>query len=567
MNQKLENLLNLALAVPEDVRARSESLNVGFDPSDDRWDLILRYTGDGRKVQEETGVVIEPLISGYGLARVREEEIAALSSHPDVIYIEKPKRLYFSAAVSLRASCISAVRSGLIAGTGVEQGLFGNGVLIGLVDSGIDYMHPWFQTPSGESKIYSLWDQTVVGTPPEGFLNGNEYTKAEITQAIRTGTRLETIDTSGHGTAVSGIAVQTAPESELVVVKLGRERERGFPRTGELMAGVTYLLRTAERLGRPIAINLSFGNNYGSHDGTSILETFLDEVSQRERNCIVIGSGNEGAAGGHSQIRLPQGERGSVQEVIYSVGPGEVSLNVQIWKEYPDRFRLEVVTPGGEAIRVGEAQNPVQAEFAGGAATAYAYWGEPRPYSVKQEIYVDFIAKSGTIEEGLWTIRFLPENIVSGFVDLWLPVQSALSRQTRFFNPTPEQTLTIPSTAQKSITVGAYDARRSAYADFSGRGGDRSKPDLVAPGVAIETVAPGGGTQIVSGTSMAAPFVAGAAALLMEWGILKENDPFLYGEKVKAYLRRGAKRLPGYEEIPNERIGWGALCISESIPD
>lgn len=567
MNQKLENLLNLALAVPENIRARSESLNVGFDAADDRWDLILRYTGDGSRLQRETGIVIEPLISGYGLARVREEEIGKLSSHPDIIYIEKPKRLYFAVDVSLRASCISAVRSGLIAGTGVENGLYGKGVLIGLVDSGIDYRHAWFQTETGESKIYSLWDQTVAGTPPEGFLNGNEYTKEELTNAIRTGARLETRDTSGHGTAVSGIAIRTAPESELVVVKLGRERERGFPRTGELMAGVTYLLRTAERLGRPIAINISFGNNYGSHDGTSILETFLDEVSQRERNSIVIGSGNEGAAGGHTRLRLPQGERGSAQEVFYSVGPGESSLNIQIWKEYPDRFRLELETPGGEVIRIAEAQNPVQAQLAGNTSVVYAYWGEPRPYSVRQEIYIDFIAENGTIEEGLWTIRFLPETIVSGFVDLWLPVQSALSIQTRFLNPTPEQTLTIPSTARKSITVGAYDARRNAYADFSGRGGDCSKPDLVAPGVAIETAAPGGGTQIVSGTSMAAPFVTGAAALLMEWGILKGNDPFLYGEKVKAYLRRGAKRLPGYEEIPNERIGWGALCISESIPE
>ena len=129
--------------------------------------------------------------------------------------------------------------------------------------------------------------------------------------------------------------------------------------------------------------------------------------------------------------------------------------------------------------------------------------------------------------------------------------------------------MTIPATARRIIAVGAYDSLVDSYADFSGRGSRMLpylKPDLVAPGVNIVAPVPGGGYRTVTGTSFAAPFVSGSAALLMQWGIVNGNDPYLYGEKVKAYLRKGARPLPGYEEYPNEEVGWGALCIAQSLP-
>ena len=152
--------------------------------------------------------------------------------------------------------------------------------------------------------------------------------------------------------------------------------------------------------------------------------------------------------------------------------------------------------------------------------------------------------------------------------NLWLPGGNVLNPVTGFYRPVASETLTIPSTAAKVITVGAYDSRLNAYADFSGRGGERlsyPKPDLVAPGVNITAPVPGGGYANVTGTSFATPFVTGSAALMMEWGIVRRNDPFLWGEKVKAYLRRGAQPLPGFEKYPNESVGWGALCTAQSL--
>ena len=156
---------------------------------------------------------------------------------------------------------------------------------------------------------------------------------------------------------------------------------------------------------------------------------------------------------------------------------------------------------------------------------------------------------------------------------MWLPSQSALNIGTAFLFPRSDTTLTIPSTASRVITVGAYNALTFGYADFSGRGPARvyegissSKPDIAAPGVRVTTVVAGGGYAEFSGTSFATPFVTGSAALLMEWGIVNGNDPYLYGEKVKAYMRRGAKELPGFTEWPNNQLGWGALCVRDSLP-
>ena len=139
-----------------------------------------------------------------------------------------------------------------------------------------------------------------------------------------------------------------------------------------------------------------------------------------------------------------------------------------------------------------------------------------------------------------------------------------MNEDTRFFFPVEETTLTVPSAADKVITVGAYNSRTDAYADFSGRGytrlRDNVKPDIVAPGVDIISTAVNGGYTMRSGTSMAVPFVSGSAALMMQWGIVEGNDAYLYGEKIKAYLIKSARHLPG-EPVPSKRTGWGALCL------
>lgn len=581
-SQKLEDLLNLALSATKEEREQSDQLNVGYNERENTWELIVKFHGD-IEMLASVGIVVEILIPGYAVLTVPESQIDFLSRVEEIEYIEKPKRLYFQLQEGKEASCILPV-------TGRPPYLTGRGVIVGIADSGIDLSHEEFRNPDGTTRILALWDQTLVPDEeaglrsPWGFQTGVEFTADQINEALTSGmtgrmTALPTRDISGHGTSVAAIAAGNqgvAPQSDLLVVRLGIPAEEGFPRTTELMRAVTYMIRKAVALGRPIAINLSFGNTYGSHDGTSLLERFLDNAAEIGRTVICVGSGNEGAAMGHASGRALTETR-----VELSVGNYERAFGLQIWKNYADVFRILLTSPGGESrlIDTGRTADIGQTRRERMEDTELLlYLGEPAPYSVQQEVYIDFLPVERYVNPGVWTITFVPVSVVTGSYSMYLPSVSSIGSETHFFAPTPEVTLTIPSTSSKVITVGAYDTAYDAYADFSGRGYlfgqssvDRigsifSKPDLAAPGVGIVTAAAEGGYVSVTGTSFATPFVTGSAALMMEWGIVIGNDPYLYGEKVKAYLSRGARHLPGIAEYPNPLVGWGALCLERSLP-
>lgn len=572
--QKIDNLLNLAMDATPREREKSGNLNVGYQAETRLWEVIVKYSGPEEGLSGE-GISVVPLLGGYAVVTIPEREIDAFSRRIQVEFVEKPKRLYFATAQGKRASCITSVQIG-------REGLSGEGILVGVADSGIDYFHPDFRNEDGTTRILKLWDQTVPGNPPKGYVTGSEYTEEEINEALSLseteGRRLVPVrDISGHGTAVLGIAAGNgrassgenrgvAYKSGILAVKLGIPREDSFPRTTELIQAVDYLVRQSLELGMPMAINLSFGNNYGSHRGDSLLETYLNSVSNMGRLCICTGTGNNGNQALHTGGRIQTGE---VQEIELGVSPYEAALNVQLWKHYEDAMEIYLENPAGE--RIGPLyENLGPQRYRAGDTELLIYYGKPGPYFVTQEIYIDFIPTGNYVDSGVWKIILRGKDIKDGEYFLWLPGGNVLNPLTSFYLPRAEGTLTIPSTALRLISVGAYDSRSDVYADFSGRGSKflpYGKPDFVAPGVDITAPRPGGSYGSFTGTSFAAPFATGACALLMEWGIVRGNDPFLYGEKVKAYLRRGARRLPGYEEFPNETVGWGALCVKGSIPE
>lgn len=566
--QKIDNLLNLAMDATPREREKSGNLNVGYQAETRLWEVIVKYSGPEEGLSGE-GISVVPLLGGYAVVTIPETEIDAFSRRTQVEFVEKPKRLYFATAQGKRASCISSVQTG-------REGLSGEGILVGAADSGIDYFHPDFRNEDGTTRILKLWDQTVPGNPPKGYVTGSEYTEEEINEALSLseteGRRLVPVrDISGHGTAVLGIAAGNgrassgenrgvAYKSGILAVKLGIPREDSFPRTTELIQAVDYLVRQSLELGMPMAINLSFGNNYGSHRGDSLLETYLNSVSNMGRLCICTGTGNNGNQALHTGGNIRTGE---IQEIELGVSPYEAALNVQLWKHYEDAMEIYLENPAGE--RIGPLyENLGPQRYRAGDTELLIYYGKPGPYFVTQEIYIDFIPTGNYVDSGVWKIILRGKDIKDGEYFLWLPGGNVLNPLTSFYLPRAEGTLTIPSTALRLISVGAYDSRSDVYADFSGRGSSflpYGKPDFVAPGVDITAPRPGGSYGSFTGTSFAAPFATGACALLMEWGIVKGNDPFLYGEKVKAYLRRGARRLPGYEEFPNETVGWGEDVI------
>lgn len=573
-DQKIENLLNLALSASEEEREKSLELDVGYYPVARTWEVIIKYSGTLGQVREIAESVVE-LSNEFAIVTVREDRLEALAGIEAVEYIEKPKRLFFQVENGRRVSCMTSVQIR-------PPKLYGTGVLVAIIDSGIDYANLDFRNADGTTRIYSLWDQTIPGNPPEGYVQGTEYTQEKINEALQQENRTERMkivpseDRSGHGTAVAGIAAGNgrgskgaryqgvASESGILVVKLGTPREEGFPRTTELMQAIDYVVKKAQRAGRPVAINISFGNTYGSHTGTSLLERFIADIANLWKSVICIGMGNEGASAGHTAGILKENTE---ERIPLAVQMKETAINVQIWKSYHDIVDISLISPAG--VQIGPIPEVIGTQrFVVGDTEILLYYGEPSPFHVSQEIFIEFLPKDSYITPGIWQFVLTPRKIVTGEYDLWLPSENVLNRGTAFRYPTVRGTLTIPSTSQRVISVGAYDSLTFAYADFSGRGGleGESKPDLVAPGVDITAPTPSGIYQTFTGTSFATPFVSGAAALMMEWGIVIGNDPYLYGEKVKAYLRRGARPLPGFTEYPNPQVGYGALCLRDSLP-
>lgn len=571
-DQKLDNLLNLAMDASTEEREKSSSLETGYDKDTGLWEIIVKYSGELQQLLSDNMNAVS-LLNGYAVVTLPEEEIPVLSADPRIEYIEMPKRLYFAVNEAKEAACISSVQREVPA-------LTGEGILVGVVDSGVDFYHPDFQNDDGTTRILYYWDQTLEsGNPPEGYQRGTQFDNIQLNRILagEYEGEMPSRDISGHGTQVLGIAAGNgrksqgryrgvAWKSDIIAVKLGVAKANSFPRTSELLQGVDYLLRMAVRLQKPIAINISFGNNYGSHKGDSLLETYLDAVSDYGRSCICVGTGNNGTEAVHTSHIL---ETGETQRVQMAIGNFEAGMNLQIWKSYADEMEISLIHPSGTVIGPFLEQLGTQ-RYKAGRTQLLVYYGKPSPYSQNQEIYVDFIPEDAYIDSGIWKVVLKGVRVRTGEYHMWLPGGGILNPETGFYEPDPDLTQTIPSTASKVISVGAYDSRKDSYADFSGRGssdrGWNGKPDLTAPGVGIVTTSPPGSYRTVTGTSFAAPFVTGSAALMMEWGIVQGNDPFLYGEKVKAYLKRGAGKVAGSPSYPNRETGYGALCVRDSLP-
>lgn len=535
----------------------------------DRMEIIVKYNGDIERIAAIFDADAELLSEQYAILTIDRGFISELYSLSEIEDIELPRRAYTDSSYSLSASCITAVQEQ----TGF--GLTGRGVIVAVIDSGIDYTHPDFLNPDGSSRILALWDMTIDGSPPSGFREGTEYTKEQIDAALQSNIPLSVVpsrDYAGHGTAVTGIAAGNgassdgenrgaAPDADLLIVKAGSKGFDSFAMTTELMRALKYVTDKAQEFGRPAAINMSYGMNDGSHEGNSLFEEYIAQTAARWKTSVVIPTGNEGSAGHHYAGRLRNGE---ITTVEFFTASGLDEFYLSLWKNFSDTFAAELIFPGGRSSGIISASDPIKTVFAQGL-TLTVFFGQPTRYNVDQEVFFTVTADSGTIMPGLWKLRIIPSEIVDGRFDLWLPTTEEVTDRTYFSAPSEEGTITIPATAEKVIRTAGYNDRTGSIAPFSGtgtRGG--ILPDIAAPAVNVISTRAGGGYDTFTGTSFAAPFVTGSAALMMEWGIIRGNAPFLYGERIKAYLRLGARRTAGMT-YPNPFFGYGRLCLNSTM--
>ncbi|HXK77357.1 MAG TPA: S8 family peptidase [Oscillospiraceae bacterium] len=534
-------------------------------------EVIAKFHGDIAPIAQDLGAEIEILSQGYAIITIDKDKILNLYFYPEIEHLELPKSLYIASPYNLASSCIPQVQDR------ETYNLSGAGVIVAIIDSGIDYTHPDFRNEDGTSRILYLWDQTGKGNPPAGFTSGAEYTQAQLNEALSSPNPLRVIscqDPNGHGTAVAGIAagngrgsdgqnMGVATEAMLIVVEVGMKGYKAFARTTELMRAVKYVIDTARNLNRPVVINMSFGMNNGSHRGDTLFETYLTDISNEWKTSMVIPTGNEGAAGHHYRGQISSNQ---IKEIDFFTAPGIEEYYISFWKDFTDSFSVEIIFPNGESSGVVSISNQVKSVRVDNLVLTVIY-GQPSHYSISQEIFFQVRATTGTIKAGAWKLRIISGRVVDGNFRMWLPTLEQVTDKTYFSNPTSEDTLTIPSTANKMIAVAGYNDRVGNIAEFSGKGNTNMalpNPDLAAPAVAIMSTRVGGGYDSFTGTSMAAPFVTGSVALMMQWGIINNNDPFLYGERVRAFLRLGANRQPN-TTYPNPSFGYGTLCLSNTM--
>lgn len=548
--------------------------------SNDYYDFIQEYILESGVAPENS--CIQKLDENYGVIYVPREGNPPLSI----------KNYSFNAI----PGCYAPMDESALEVSGILRlqnqptlGLKGQGVLIGFLDSGIDYESQVFRNSDGSTRIAAIWDQTDrSGTPPQGFLYGTEYQDEKINRALNCENPKDVVpvtDEDGHGTYMASVAAGSdipeknfsgaAPYSKIAMVKLKPAKEylREFYfinpdatayQENDIMAGVKYLSLLAQERHMPLVICVGLGTDLGSHTGIGPLSTMLNFMALQKQHAVVIAAGNEGNSRHHFLGELEEQE--TISNVEINVGSGVQGFYVEMWAQAPQRFLVDIISPTGERM-------PSEYILSGGRE--YSFLFEDTKVSVdyrilgildgSQVIYIRFEKPT----QGLWNIRVYQEGQIGHSFHMWLPLEEFLTGEVFFVRSNPDTTITVPSAAVVPMTVGAYDVRDNSIYLRSGRGfaaDGTIKPNFVAPGVEVFGAAPGDMFVTRSGTSAASAVTTGAVALMMEWGIVRGNYSAISGVDIKNMLIRSAERDPK-RTYPDRAYGWGRLNLYRAFEE
>jgi len=466
--------------------------------------------------------------------------------------------------------------------------LNGQGVLLGFVDTGIEYTNPLFKNADKTTRIVSIWDQSIENMQASSdiFYYGTEYSENQINEALKNVapfTIVPSTDQIGHGTMLAGLAggsrneesdfVGVVPLSQFVVVKLKPAKANLKQLTlvpenticyqeNDIMFGITYLLNVANRLGKPIAICIGLGSNQGSHDGRTPLSDLIYTRSNRIGTATVVAAGNEGNSGHHYYGEVDPKLGFNLVEI--KVGEGESGFLMELWGNLPGTYSIDITTPNGEYVpRILPKLH---------ASKSINFTFE------KTNLLVDyFIVEAQTGDPlilfrfkdpspGIWKLKVYAGKISSGF-HIWLPMRGFITENTAFINPNPYTTITTPGYSLTAITATAYNSNNQSIYLNAGRGFSRInliKPDLAAPGVNVYSPLLGNDFGVKSGTSISAALTTGVSAMLLEWGIVKKNYPTMNSQQVKKFLIRGVERNVNLT-YPNREWGYGTINIYKTF--
>lgn len=573
--------------------------------SNDVYDLIV--SSDERNTPLIEPACIQNINRRYSILYYDRSGVPPLSIS-QYSYTSIPKLFSLMDSTSLDVSGILSIQNQ------PSLSLKGEGTLIGIVDTGIDYTNPLFLDETGNTRIVSIWDQTAVhedtvgnqmvatkrlqASQTQNFLYGAEYTREQINEALRAEMPFSVVpqrDMNGHGTFLASVAagsadpvndfIGAAPLSELVIVKLKEAKqnlreffymqgEESLYQENDIMAGVAYLEEVAKREQKPLVILLGVGSNQGSHTGAGPLSILLDEIGGQIGRVVVVPAGNQAVAQHHFY-----GEAISVLDPVrveMNVEAGFDGFCMELWSYAPELVRVVVQSPTGQRSQGGF---PVSEET---QTTRFVFENtiltlDYRIAGKESGDLVIFFRFTRPIE-GIWTVLVYPQNAITGAFHMWLPIQPLVGGDIRFIEPNPDTTVTTPGNTQLAITVGGYNGLTGARYLQSGRGFSGTgqvKPEFCAPAVEVAgaRISPissiqdgvfGDGYTTLTGTSAAAAITAGAASLVLEWGLLRGNAPTMNSVEVKNLLIRGCERERN-RVYPNTEWGYGRLNVYRSF--
>lgn len=474
--------------------------------------------------------------------------------------------------------------------------LRGSGVVVAIVDTGIDYLNNEFMREDETTRILRIWDQTIdSGKTPDGFISGSEYTEEDINKAIQAQKQgqnpydiVPSKDDYGHGTKMAGIVgargmnreiVGVAPDCEFIIIKL-QEADKEYVdfyyakgdkakyRNTDTIMALKYLYELSFTLNKPMIIYLPLGSNLGDHAGASILERYVDtKISGRNSLFVVTSTGNQGNTDTHTSGRIKS--NGDSQIIELNCGKEQQGLVLQIYAQRPSKIKLGILSPSGEIFENTNPRKTKHILIDDSPTWKFIYEGTrvQVTYDSPDEFTGDekFVIKMDGVTEGVWRFILTGNNIVDGKYYAWILQRELLAEDTRFLNPSPYTTLTIPGTAKTIINTSYYNQNNGAIVSESGRGyntKDYIQPIITAGGINAMTTKPGGGTITMSGASVAGAILAGCCALILQWAVVDGNDPQMYATKLQAYIIRGARKREG-DTYPNRQWGYGILDMQE----
>ena len=466
--------------------------------------------------------------------------------------------------------------------------LNGRDVLVGVIDTGIDYLNKEFQMEDDTTRIVRLWDQTIQGDKYiYGLKYGVEYTEDQINQAISLQTSggdpysiVPSKDEIGHGTKVSGIIggrginpdlKGVAPDCKFVIVKLSRTTKVELDAAlidkmdvpsyspWSVLLGIRYVVSVARELNKPLVLFIPMGSNMGSHTGNGIDESIIDNYSTEAETVIVVPVGNQGNTDTHTEGIIEKA--GDIKDIEIRIGERQKNLPITIWINKPNRVKLSIISPTGEIIDNMEAKNTNnrRIKFLYEKTEMIVNFNSPELSTGDTLIFI----RAYNLRPGIWKFRLTGEYIVEGNYYAWIPQRELIDDETKFLNPVEYTTITLPSTSNNAISVGYYNQNNNSIVSESSNGYTRYgsiKPDIVAGGSNALVTIPGGATSVMSGSSVAGAVVAGCCALILQWAVTDGNYPGIYSSQIKTYIISGAKTRPG-DIYPNRQWGYGMFDL------